>query len=286
LEQGPTADGPFSPAVAGSPGIEPHLNPQKTAANGQFHWDVISDFYKVEASAPGCHAPGDPAQKTVSTPALAVPPPRFGLALVLQCTNEAPPERPTITSLSGDIVADQGGPQLEVVGTAFTPSATVRFGLTPSRVVTYVSPNLLEVRVPPGTGRVHVFVSTGGGPSLANSADLLTYRPRPAVTELSPSSGRPAGGAQATIYGSGFTGAVLVSFGQVSVPSFKVESDDIIDATVPPGAKGTVDVKVTTLVGTSATVSVDRYTYSTPPPPRRSVARQRPGWAALDRAPL
>jgi len=286
LEQGPTADGPFSPAVAGSPGIEPHLNPQKTAANGQFHWDVISDFYKVEASAPGCHAPGDPAQKTVSTPALAVPPPRFGLALVLQCTNEAPPERPTITSLSGDIVADQGGPQLEVVGTAFTPSATVRFGLTPSRVVTYVSPNLLEVRVPPGTGRVHVFVSTGGGPSLANSADLLTYRPRPAVTELSPSSGRPAGGAQATIYGSGFTGAVLVSFGQVSVPSFKVESDDIIDATVPPGAKGTVDVKVTTLVGTSATVWVDRYTYSTPPPPRRSVARQRPGWAALDRAPL
>ena len=30
LEQGPTAEGPFMPAVASSPGIEPHINPQKT----------------------------------------------------------------------------------------------------------------------------------------------------------------------------------------------------------------------------------------------------------------
>ena len=51
LEQGPTAEGPFNAAVASSPGIEPHVNPQKTSTNGEFRWDVVSDYYKVAASA-------------------------------------------------------------------------------------------------------------------------------------------------------------------------------------------------------------------------------------------
>ena len=44
---------------------------------------MASDFYKVAASAPGCHAPGYLAQTAVTTPVLPVPPPRFGLDLVL-----------------------------------------------------------------------------------------------------------------------------------------------------------------------------------------------------------
>ena len=179
LEQGPTAEGPFMPAVASSPGIEPHINPQKTSINGQFRWDVVSDFYKVVASAPGCHAPGDPAQTTVTTPVLPVPPPRFGLDLVLQCSHEAPSGRPSITSLSKYLIATKGGPQIEVVGTGFTPSATVRFGSVPSRAVTYVSPNLLEVTVPPGHGRVHVVVTTGGGAALANAAEPVNLHGLP-----------------------------------------------------------------------------------------------------------
>ncbi len=51
LEQGPTADGPFRPAHPASPGITPHRNLEKTGSDGQFHWDVIRDYYEVVASA-------------------------------------------------------------------------------------------------------------------------------------------------------------------------------------------------------------------------------------------
>ena len=112
--------------------MQPHRNPEKTGVEGQFHWDVISDYYKVVASAPGCHAPGDPAQATVSTPALPVPPPQVGLDLVLQCAHQGAPERPLVTSLSSGEALEKGGAQIEVVGSHFTPSATVRFGQVPA----------------------------------------------------------------------------------------------------------------------------------------------------------
>ncbi len=267
LEQAPTAEGPFRPAMAASPGIDPHVNPQKTGRNGEFHWDVISDFYKVEASAPGCHAPGDPAEKTVATAVLPVPPPRFGLDLVLQCSRQVPPARPTITSLSKDVVSSKGGTQVEVVGTGFTPSAVVRFGLTRSPSVMYVSPNLLQATVPPGRGSDHVFVTTAGGPSVANLADDLTYRPAPVVTAVRAASGPPAGGTRVTIRGSGLAGAELVTFGQTTVTNFTVIGSVLV-ATTPPGRPGTVDVTVTTPVGKSAVTPADHFTYANPPRPR------------------
>ena len=267
LEQAPTAEGPFRPAMAASPGIDPHVNPQKTGRNGEFHWDVISDYYKVEASAPGCHAPGDPAEKTVATAVLPVPPPRFGLDLVLQCSRQAPPARPTITSLSKDVVSSKGGTQVEVVGTGFTPSAVVRFGLTRSPSVMYVSPNLLQATVPPGRGSDHVFVTTAGGPSVANPADNLTYRPAPVVTAVRAASGPPAGGTRVTIHGSGLAGAELVTFGQTVVTNFTVIGS-VLEATTPPGRPGTVDVTVTTPVGKSAVTPADHFTYANPPRPR------------------
>ena len=268
LEQGPTAEGPFMPAAASSPGIEPHINPQKTSVNGQFHWDVVSDFYKVVASAPGCHAPGDPAQTTVTTPVLPVPPPRFGLDLVLQCSHEAPSGRPSIASLSKYLVAAKGGSQIEVVGTGFTPSATVRFGSVPSPAVTYVSPNLLEVTVPPGHGRVHVVVTTGGGAVIANAAGQLTYMAYPVISGISPASGPTAGGTRVTVHGSGLTAAELVQVGGSPATNFTVEADGALDAAVPPGQKGTVNITVTTPIGTSALTPHDRFTYAKTVAPR------------------
>ena len=213
------------PAVASSPGIEPHVNPQKTSVNGQFHWDVVSDFYKVVASAPGCHAPGDPAQTTVTTPVLPVPPPRFGLDLVLQCSHQAPPARPTITSLSKYLVGTKGGSQIEVVGTGFTPTARVRFGPALSPAVTYVSPDLLDVIVPPGEGHVPVVVMTGGGAAVATAPSQLTYMTHPTISGISPASGPPAGGTRVTVHGAGLTRAELVQVGTSSATNFTVEPD-------------------------------------------------------------
>jgi IPT/TIG domain len=266
LEQAPTPEGPFSPAVAANPGIVPHVNPQKTGANGEFHWDVVSDYYKVVASAPRCHAPGDLSQPSVSTPVLPVPPPRFGLDLVLQCSDEAPAARPTITSLSKDVVATTGGTQIEVVGTGFTPSATVRFGPSRSPLVDYVSPNLLDVTVPPGQGRVRVYVTTPGGATGANASDQLTYSTVPVVAGVTPSSGPAAGGTRVIIHGSGLMGADLVQVGSTIVTNFTVEAGGTIEAVIPSGPRGTVDIKVITPVGTSAPTLADRFTYVGPEP--------------------
>jgi hypothetical protein len=81
----------------------------------------------------------------------------------------------------------------------------------------------------------------------------------PAVTGISPASG--SGGATVVITGSGFTFATAVGFGNTSVPQMSVDSDTQITVTAPTGS-GTVDVVVTTLVGTSATVAADQFTYS------------------------
>jgi hypothetical protein len=268
LEQGPTAEGPFTVAVASSPGIEPHVNPQRTSANGEFRWDVVSDYYKVAASAHGCHAPGDPAQTTVSTPVLPVPPPRFGLDLVLQCSHEPAPSRPAVTSLSNHLEASKGGSQIEVVGTGFTPSATVRFGSAPSPAVTYVSPNLLDVTVPRGEGTVRVLVATGGGTARPSSGDQLSYIAYPAISGISPQSGPSAGGTRVTVHGLGLTGAQLVRVGYSPATNLKVEPNGDLVITVPPGKKGTVDVTVTTPLGTSTPAPHDRFTYVKTAPPR------------------
>jgi hypothetical protein len=87
-------------------------------------------------------------------------------------------------------------------------------------------------------------------------------QPTPAVTEISPSVGSVTGGTPVKITGTNFTGASAVKFGTVPA-SFKVESDTEIIATAPKSAKtGAFDVTATTLAGTSATVSKDRFTYT------------------------
>jgi IPT/TIG domain/TIG domain len=263
LGQAPTVDGPFTPVGPASPGIQPHRNPEKTGVDGQFHWDVISDYYKVVASAPGCHAPGDPAQATVSTPALPVPPPQVGLDLVLQCAHQGAPARPLVTSLSSDESLEKGGAQIEIVGSHFTPSATVHFGQAPALSVTFESPELVLASVPPGKGTVNVVVTTEGGTSPSVAAAGFVYGPLPAITNVSPRSGPPAGGTRVTIFGTGLANAQVVRVGRTDVTNFTVTSDQLIELTVPPGGRGPVDITVTTPLGQTALSRADHFTYGT-----------------------
>jgi hypothetical protein len=88
LSRSDSANGPFTPVASGSPIMSPanRLNPDTTNHSGQFGWDVLSGFYRVQASAPGCFAPGaNPSQKAVSSPVFQVPPPVTTLRLTLQC---------------------------------------------------------------------------------------------------------------------------------------------------------------------------------------------------------
>jgi hypothetical protein len=85
----------------------------------------------------------------------------------------------------------------------------------------------------------------------------------PAVTAVSPGSGPTAGGRSITLTGTAFTGASQVTIGAASVP-FTVRSDTSITAVTPPHGSATIDIRVTTPGGTTATRSADRYRYGVP----------------------
>ena len=129
----------------------------------------------------------------------------------------------------------------------------------------------LDLTTPPGTAAstVDITVTTAGGTSPATGATRYTYftPPMPTVTAVSPSSGFSRGGTTVQISGSGLAGATAVNFGTKAVVSFDL-SDTLISVLSPPGNVGTmVDVTVTTPGGTSATSTVDSFTYTTTPAP-------------------
>ena len=88
-----------------------------------------------------------------------------------------------------------------------------------------------------------------------------TFVGPPVVSSVSPSSGPRTGGTKVTVNGHDLEGASAVSFGSQPAAGFTVDSDSRITATTPPGALGLVDVRVTTLVGQSAQVAADRFTF-------------------------
>jgi hypothetical protein len=81
------------------------------------------------------------------------------------------------------------------------------------------------------------------------------------VAGLSPPTGTAAGGTPVTITGTGFTGATTVDFGTTAATHFVVVNDTEITADSPAGT-GTVNVTVTTPIGTSATSPADQFTYT------------------------
>jgi DNA-binding beta-propeller fold protein YncE len=106
---------------------------------------------------------------------------------------------------------------------------------------------------PDGT---NVYVAGQGGNAIVELARDVT----PTVTEVSPSEGPEAGGAEVTISGTGFAEGDSVKFGSVSASNVRVNSAESITAKTPAGS-GIADVTVTNPAGTSTISSADRYTY-------------------------
>ena len=78
----------------------------------------------------------------------------------------------------------------------------------------------------------------------------------PVVTGSAPASLETAGGELVTLAGKGFTGATAVSFGGTAATDFEVLSDTTIVAVYPAKTAGSVNVTVTTTVGTSVAYAV------------------------------
>lgn len=171
---------------------------------------------------------------------------------------------PTVTGFAGPADgAAAGGYGLQINGTNLRQVSAVYFGTT-AALINGSFGTSVSVRVPAGTGTVHVTVVTPGGTSAATDADLFTFVPRPVVTAVTPSAGPTAGGTPVTISGSGFTAATAVQFGPHLVGSFHVVSDSTITTFAPAGSD-TVNVIVTSDGGASATSAADQYTYTAAP---------------------
>ncbi|MCX5129942.1 IPT/TIG domain-containing protein [Streptomyces sp. NBC_00193] len=101
----------------------------------------------------------------------------------------------------------------------------------------------------------------GGG--WGTAMDRVTLSP-PAVTAVVPNHGPELAQCvnTVTVQGKDFpTSGTTVKFGSVSASNVNVTGPEELTADVPPQARGTVDVTVTTPNGTSPMTAADRYTY-------------------------
>jgi hypothetical protein len=102
-------------------------------------------------------------------------------------------------------------------------------------------------------------LSVGGPQDNSGVGAAWVFVNPPTVSQVTPNSGPAAGGTSVTITGTHFIGATAVAFG--STPAlFEVTSNTSITAIAPAGSS-TVDVTVTTLLGTSTTSAADEFSY-------------------------
>ena len=167
---------------------------------------------------------------------------------------------PAVSAVSPSSGPAAGATTVTITGTDFTGATAVRFGTANAASFTVASGTSITAVSPPGTGAVHITVTTPGGTSKSTTADRFVYIAAPTVTAISPTSGGSTGGTTVTITGTSFAEATAVQFGAVNAASFTIHSPTSITATAPAGS-GTVDVMVTNIGGTSAATAADQFTY-------------------------
>ena len=165
---------------------------------------------------------------------------------------------------SGTVVGSYEDSSEHFHGFVYSPPV-VKFGSIAGTVLNAL-PTEIVASSPAGVaGTIDVTVTTTAGTSAVSSADRFQYMATPAVTSIRPVSGPAAGGTAVTITGSGFAGATQVVFGTTRAAYIQVNSNTQITAISPPGAVGTVDIRVVTPGGTSAVSSADQFTYPAAP---------------------
>jgi hypothetical protein len=175
---------------------------------------------------------------------------------------------PRLTGISASSGPATGGTSITITGTGFTAATAVRFGSTAATSFTVNSGTQVTAVSPaePG-GTVDVTVTNAGGASATSTADQFTFVAAPTVTGVSPNSGPLAGGNWVTVSGTHLAATSSVSIGDTKT-GFNVINDESLSVYIPAGeSPEAVDITVTSIGGTSARSSADRYTYLAPPPP-------------------
>jgi hypothetical protein len=183
---------------------------------------------------------------------------------------------PTVTSIVPDEGSTAGGTAVTITGTDLTGATEVKYGSTAVTCTGVVatckveSPTEIKATTPAHVaGTVDVRAVTPGGESAVNApGDQFTFIAPPAVTAVTPAKGPTTGGNQVEITGLRLTAASKVEFGTTVVDDseFTENTDTTIRVNAPAHVAGTVDVRVTTIGGTSGNFAQDNYTYEVPVP--------------------
>jgi len=172
---------------------------------------------------------------------------------------------PTVTSLATTSGSSSGGTSVDITGTNFTAVTGVFFGgAAAASFVVNSSTSISAVAPTHGAGAYDVTVSTVGGMSALSSGDRFSFTvgSAPTVSGLSTGSGSTAGGTSVDITGTDFTPTSTVFFGLIPAAGITFNSATSLTVIAPPAQAGSVDVKVATYTGESATNSADAFTYS------------------------
>jgi hypothetical protein len=161
---------------------------------------------------------------------------------------------PSITSIS-PAVAPTGATVL-INGRHFTGTTAVNFGVMNATSFTVNSPTEISAIVGLGaSGSVTVT-----NPAASANFSGFTYIPPPSITSFSPTAAGPLD--TVTITGNSFSGATVVTFGNVLSNSFTVNSNNSISAVVPGGSSGKIKVTANGSVD-----SIAGFKYVSPPVP-------------------
>lgn len=185
-----SSSGPFSAVPNGDPIMSPgnRNNPDLTDSAGQFGWDVLTGYYKVTASKPGCTSPSDPTQGGVESPVFLVPPPALNLTLQLRC---AGPPTTTATPIPAPNAAGWNRSDVTVTlaanpATGGSPVQSITYSLSGAQSVasTVVAGNLASVTITAeGTTTLTYFATdTTGATETPKSLTIKLDKTPPAIS--------------------------------------------------------------------------------------------------------
>lgn len=164
---------------------------------------------------------------------------------------------PVVTSLNPARGSVSGGTSVQINGAALTGATAVTFAGTPATSFTVNSASRITAIAPAGSaGIANVVVTTPDGSSVAKP---FTYVALPAVTSVVADG--PNQGGYVYVNGTALADATTVTFGGAPA-TIGYNGEQQIWVTPPAGTPGqTVDVIVTTPMGTSTANANARYTY-------------------------
>ncbi|HZH35826.1 MAG TPA: FG-GAP-like repeat-containing protein, partial [Flavisolibacter sp.] len=151
--------------------------------------------------------------------------------------------KPYVTSFTPTTAGH--GAVVTINGGNFSETSAVSIGGSPVKSFVVESPEKILAVVDTGASGDVVVTTTYGSGKLPG----FSYSRVPTIQSFTPTNGQ--GGTVVTLQGTNFVGATTVLFDGQPAASFQVLSPTFIQATAPPLAAGSYDVKVTTPFGTA-----------------------------------